>query len=142
MKNIRNTLYFIFSDATTKAYVDGSLPYDYLSEFDIPKTIDIKIGYLDGSKVIKTGTAKVYNYLGYCVIDFNITVSSGNISYLFKNNSNDERLKANFYAAPATIVFNIVSGASCELRIDAQNNMYLIDVGVSKFKYLLPFNCK
>ena len=96
------------SDAVTKGYVDGNLPYDYISAFNVPKEINI---YMQSSGGTKYGTGTVKNYLGYSIVEMNVTNGIGSgTEYVTKKSFGGDFLKAGIYNISGTIYSIIRSG--------------------------------
>lgn len=125
-------------DAANKEYIDGALNekvYDYLSEFNIPKTIsncNIKSNIISGQ-----GTAVVYNYIGFSIVRVNITKSANGFGDLYK--SNDTFVKPGYIGSSQTITY-IHSGVTTQDAITSGDRIQIsfLEAGVSK--YLFPFN--
>ena len=125
------------SEPATKEYVDGKVPYDYLNEFGIPEEIDIYCGS-SSRGIIGTGTIR--NYLGYCIVNLNLTSAVV-----------DERWQTFYKDSSLTNLVNpqidstdllYVGIGDIELAISASRRELMIGEGqVGARKCVLPFNC-
>lgn len=115
----------------------NNLYYDYLTEFNIPRTINC---ILKGNTITSPGTAIITNYIGYSIVKINVTeVYSKLTAFLMKDNN--EYVVAGFNGAG---LINIVSGATGKVAsVDADELAWIrvpLD-NLGETKYLFPFNC-
>lgn len=124
------------SEPATKGYVDGAIGekvYDYLSEFNIPKTINCYLA--NDNTSTRYGTATITNYIGYSIVSTNITNADYSIHKLFK--SNDSEVLAG-YEVYGIQKINIRSNNGAQ-KPQINGGWIWIYADVNS-KYLFPFN--
>lgn len=124
-------------DAATKEYVDELAPYDYLSEFGIPKEMDIYWGESIYG-IHATGTIK--NYLGYCIVSLNVTSENASIFMAFYKDSSFTN-KVNPQISSVSVSLDCGIG---NIILQVRKEYKEIGLGkaeVGTYKCVLPFNC-
>lgn len=128
-------------DVATKGWVDETLNekvYDYLSEFNIPKTIDNC--YIGVSSSSRNGTAVVTNYIGYSIVSVNVTTpKSGYSMRLFKSN-NILVIPGFSISNQASGYVNISSGVNNQSALISVDSVSIPISNAGNSKYLFPFN--
>ena len=135
------TILHIPSDPATKEYVDNH-DYNYLSDFNIPKTINNCIIANNSSNVY--GTAIVTNYIGYSIVSVNITRSARNTyAPLFKSDYSYVLPGLSASDARYTVIYvNISTSSTSDYAIVSVNHVEIPVSSTGKMKYLFPFNFK
>lgn len=127
-------------DVATKKYVDEK-DYNYLSDFNIPETINNCHLGLNSSNVF--GTATVKNYIGYSIVIANVTRTADSAS-IGLTKSDYSRIMPGFYSQGNSSSIVISSGSiTSSSYVYATFDINGVNIPVSKSgisKYLFPFN--